>query len=270
MSLRRLYKAPHGQKNILSEYNPDGNVRVKLDEKAAKKQFNKHVKQITHLQRLLYAQHKQKLLLIFQAMDTGGKDGTIRNVFNGVDPHGIRVISFKAPTQQELDRDYLWRIHQHVPAKGEIVIFNRSHYEDVVTVGARALQPQAVWEKRYDHINDFERMLTDEGCTILKFFLHISRDEQKMRLKSRLDTPKKHWKFEQADLEARELWNEYLHGYNEAIEKTSTSWAPWYVIPSNNKWFRNWLVSGIILETLTHLDLDYPELDFDPSMMEVH
>lgn len=216
-------------------------------------------KRLRDLQDLLYAENKHKLLVIFQAIDTGGKDGAIRHVFTGVNPQGVQVMSFKGPTAQELSHDYLWRIHQHTPATGKIVIFNRSHYENVLVVRVRNLAPKAVWEKRYGHINDFERMLTDEGTTIVKFYLHISRDEQAERLQARLDDPTKRWKFNVGDLDDRALWDEYMAAFEDMLNRTSTDNAPWYVIPANRKWYRNLVVSQVLLNTLESLEMQYPQ-----------
>lgn len=214
---------------------------------------------LRELQSLLYAENKHKLLMVIQAIDTGGKDGTIRHVFTGVNPQGVHVASFKRPTEKELRHDYLWRIHQQTPATGKIVIFNRSHYEDVLAVRVRNLAPRTVWEKRYGHINDFERMLTDEGTTIVKIFLHISREEQADRLQSRLDEPHKRWKFDTGDLEDRALWTHYMAAFEDMLHKTSTDYAPWYIIPANRKWYRNLVVSQILINTLESLSMEYPQ-----------
>jgi PPK2 family polyphosphate:nucleotide phosphotransferase len=179
------------------------------------------------------------------------------------------VASFKKPTPEELDHDFLWRVHKQVPARGEIVIFNRSHYEDVLAVRVHNLAPQEVWSKRYDHIKDFERMLVDQGTTILKFFLHIDLDEQKERLQARLDEPNKRWKFNPKDLEERKLWPQYVKAYEDAISKTSTDWAPWYIVPANRKWYRNLVVGTVIIETLKDLDMRYPEAEFDPADIKI-
>jgi PPK2 family polyphosphate:nucleotide phosphotransferase len=210
------------------------------------------------LQELLWSQGSHKVLVVLQAVDTGGKDGTIRNVFRGVNPSGVRVASFKKPTEPELARDYLWRVHQQVPAAGEITIFNRSHYEDVLVVRVQALVPEERWRRRYDHIVAFEQMLADEGTTIVKLFLHISKDEQRERLQKRLDDPSKHWKFDPADLENRRRWDDYQQAFTEAIERTTADHAPWYVIPADRKWFRNLAVSEILVQTLDQLCIEVP------------
>jgi PPK2 family polyphosphate:nucleotide phosphotransferase len=194
-------------------------------------------------------------------MDTGGKDGTIRHVFDGVNPQGVKVASFKKPTPRELAHDYLWRVHPHTPGNGEIVIFNRSHYEDVLVVRVHELVPKKVWNRRYEQINDFERRLAEEGTTILKFFLHISKQEQKERLRARLDEPDKNWKFSSGDLAERALWDDYQQAYEDVLSNTSTKWAPWYIIPADQKWFRNLLISQILVDTLERLKMRYPEAE---------
>ena len=218
---------------------------------------------IAELQNRLYAEGKQALLIVIQATDTGGKDSTIRKVLGPINPQGVRVTSFKAPSSVELAHDYLWRIHQAVPAKGMIGVFNRSHYEDVLIVRVHGLAPKDAIEKRYDQINDFERHLSDNGVTILKFFLHISKDEQKERLQARLDDPSKHWKFNPGDLEEREHWDDYQEAFEIALSRCSTRHAPWFVIPADRKWYRNAVIARIIRCTLEDLDPQYPDADFD-------
>jgi len=213
---------------------------------------------IGELHDVLYAEHKHKLLMVFQAMDTGGKDGTIKKALYGFNPLGMSVVSFKKPTDEELDHDYLWRVHQHVPGKGEVAIFNRSHYEDVLVVRVNDLVPAATWQKRYQHINDFERMLTDEGTTVLKFFLNITKAEQAERLQERLDDPTKQWKFNPGDVAERKKWDRYMAAYTEAISKTSTTNAPWFAIPANKNWYRNLAVAAITVHTLENLGMKYP------------
>jgi PPK2 family polyphosphate:nucleotide phosphotransferase len=206
------------------------------------------------LQEQFFAEHKHALLIVLQGMDTSGKDGTIRHVFDGVNPQGVRVASFKVPTPIELDHDFLWRIHHQAPAKGEITIFNRSHYEDVLVVRVHELVPEKVWQKRFGQINDFERQLTDSGTIILKFFLHISKDEQKERLLDRLKEPDKRWKFNPGDLKERDLWNDYQHAYEDAMAMTSSGWAPWYIVPADHKWFRNLVVASTLVQALEKLN----------------
>ena len=253
----------------LSQWDPNDNSAFPIEKKEGRKQLLGLNQRLESLQELLYAEHKHKILIVLQAMDTGGKDGVVRHVFDGVNPQGVRVASFKKPTPRELDHDFLWRVHQQVPGRGEMVIFNRSHYEDVLVVRVHSLAPEEVWSKRYDHINNFERMLADEGCTILKFFLFIDLDEQKERLQARLDEPDKIWKFDPGDLKERKLWPEYMKAFEDAISKTSTDWAPWYVVPANRKWYRNLVVGTVIIETLEALNMRYPEPEFDPAEIRI-
>ena len=210
------------------------------------------------LQELLYAEHQQKILIVLQGIDTSGKDGTIRHVFGKVNPQGTKVTNFKVPTSRELDHDYLWRVHPYTPGKGEIVIFNRSHYEDVLVVRVHQLVPQSVWEKRYDHINAFERLLVDEGTTILKFFLHVSKKEQAKRFLARLDREHKRWKFNPGDLKEREFWGDYKTAFEAMLSRTSTDYAPWVVVPSDLKWYRNLVVASVIVEKLQSLNMQFP------------
>jgi PPK2 family polyphosphate:nucleotide phosphotransferase len=211
------------------------------------------------LQQLLFAESKHRLLVVLQGMDTSGKDGTIKHVFRMINPLGVRVANFKRPSERELAHDYLWRVHRNSPAAGEIMIFNRSHYEDVLVVRVHGLVPEDVWRRRYGHLRDFERMLTDEGTVVRKFFLHISKDEQRARLQERLDNPAKNWKFEHGDIEERKRWDDYQRAYADAVGETSTATAPWYVVPSNQKWFRNVVISQVLIETLDGLGMRYPE-----------
>jgi len=253
------YRVKPGRRVDLSAWNPDDTGAFDGGKGEALERLMTLNGELGNLQELLFAEHKHKVLIVLQAMDTGGKDGTIRSVFEGVNPQGVRVVSFKAPTSIELDHDFLWRVHPHAPGKGEIVIFNRSHYEDVLIARVRNLAPSTVWRGRYDHINAFERVLADEGTTILKFFLHISKDEQKKRLQARLDEPRKRWKFNPADLAERKLWPRYMKAYTDAIERTSTAWAPWIIVPANRKWYRNLVVARAIVETLQGLKMRYPK-----------
>lgn len=217
------------------------------------------IARIDELQDILYAESKRALLVVLQATDTGGKDSTIRKVFGPVDPLGIRATSFKAPSSEELSHDYLWRVHQAVPPKGTIGIFNRSHYEDVLIVRVREWASEKVIDQRYDQINAFERHLAENDVTILKFYLHISKDEQKERLQARLDDPTKHWKFNPGDLKERALWDDYREAYEIALSRCSTAKAPWFVIPADRKWYRNAVIARIIRCTLEDMDLRYPE-----------
>lgn len=217
------------------------------------------------LQELLYADGRHKVLVVLQAMDAGGKDGTIRHVFDGVNPQGVKVAAFTRPTDRELAHDYLWRVHAHTPGNGELVIFNRSHYEDVLVVRVHGLVPDDRWQRRYRHLREFERMLADEGTTIVKFFLHISRAEQKERLEARLEDPDKQWKFSLGDLPERARWDAYQRAYETVLAETSTPWAPWYVVPADRKWYRNLVVSEVLVATLEGLDLRYPQPTDDLS-----
>ena len=215
-------------------------------------------KKIDELQQAMYAEAKRALLVVFQARDAGGKDGVIRKVFGPVNPQGCVVTSFKAPTETEMSHDYLWRVHAAAPPKGIIGVFNRSHYEDVLVVRVNELVPAKTWKRRYGHINEFERMLAESGTTILKFFLHVSRDEQKQRMVERLDDPTKNWKFNPGDLEARARWDDYTEAYRDAVSRCSTPWAPWYVVPSDNKDVRDYLVARAVLDTLRRMKPRYP------------
>jgi PPK2 family polyphosphate:nucleotide phosphotransferase len=210
------------------------------------------------LQERIWAEAKHPVLIVLQGIDAAGKDGTIRKVMAAFNPMGCHVVGFKVPTPLELRHDYLWRVHPHTPEKGTISIFNRSHYEDVLIVRVHDLVPETVWRKRYRHINEWERMLTEEGTTILKFFLYIDRDEQKQRFQARLTDPTKNWKFAAGDLAERALWDRYVEAFEECLERTSTSYAPWYLIPANRKWFRNLAVARIVTEALERLDPRYP------------
>jgi len=217
----------------------------------------------------LWADGSQALLVVLQAMDTGGKDGTIRKVFSGVNPQGVDVTGFGVPGPHEAEHDYLWRVHQRTPARGRIAVFNRSHYEEVLVVRVNDLAPKEVWSARYGHIRDFEKMLSDEGTTIVKIMLHISKDEQKQRLQERLDDPSKNYKFDPNDLISRANWDAYMAAYEEAISRTSTENAPWYVVPSDRKWYRNIVISQILIDTIKGMDLAYPVADFDPSSVVI-
>lgn len=214
--------------------------------------------QLVQLQNLLYAEHKYKVLVVLQAMDTGGKDGVIRKVFSGINPQGVRIANFKAPSAEELEHDYLWRIHKQVPAKGEIVVFNRSHYEDVLITRVHGWIDDATAARRMRQINDFEAALVEEGAIILKFFLHISKDEQKQRLQDRLDDPAKRWKFNFGDLAERKKWNDYQRVYEEAINATSSPHAPWYIVPADRKWVRDVYIASVLVEAFNQLNMRYP------------
>ena len=255
------YRVEPGQSIDLSEWDASEHSLFDGKKKAGRKQLLELNGQLEALQEMLYAEGKHKVLIVLQGMDTAGKDGTIRHVFEGVNPQGVNVASFKAPTSEELAHDYLWRVHKQTPRNGQIVIFNRSHYEDVLVVRVRDLAPPEVWGKRYDHINDFERMLADEGATILKFFLHISKAEQKERLQARLDEPEKRWKFNTGDLTERKRWPLYIEAYEEMLSRTSTAYAPWYIVPSDRKWYRNLVVSWAVIGALEGLHMRYPSAE---------
>ncbi len=245
----------------------DANPREDLPgEKAeAKEELSAIHQRMSDLQQRFFVDRRKKLLIVLQGMDTSGKNGTIRHVFRGVNPQGVHVASYEKPSSRELAHDYLWRIHQNVPALGEIMIFDRSHYEDVLAVRVNQLTPEDVWRKRFRHINDFEQMLVDESTIIIKFFLHIDRDTQKQRLQDRLDTPEKNWKFDSSDLVARSKWDLYEKAYEEVFEKTSQVHSPWYLIPANKKWARNLLVARVVLACLEDLQLSYPQVDYNPG-----
>ena len=247
-----------GDKIALKDVDPGGAGEVKSKKEARSLILADH-QELIRLQDVLYAEGKHSLLIVIQAMDTGGKDGVIRHVMSGVNPQGCIVTPFKVPTAEELAHDYLWRIHKVVPPRRMIGIFNRSHYEDVLVVRVHSLVPKEVWSKRYDQINAFERHLADNGVTILKFFLHISKAEQKVRLQDRLDDPNKRWKFSTGDLKERELWDDYMAAYEDMLNLTSTKWAPWHVIPANRNWYQNLAVGRIIVETLKGFDMKYPQ-----------
>jgi len=256
--LKRYLVKPETKVN-LSKVNPNDMGDFKGGKRKGLAELEKLNNKLEALQELLFAEHKHKVLIVLQAMDTGGKDGAIRRVFDGVNPAGVRVASFKAPTPEELDHDYLWRIHKQTPGKGEMVIFNRSHYEDVLVVRVHELVPPEVWRKRFDQINEFERTLAESGTTILKFYLHIDKDEQKERLQARLDDPTKRWKFRLGDLEERKLWDEYMEAYEDVLSKTSTEHAPWYIVPASRKWYRDMVISSVLVEMLEDLKMKYPE-----------
>ena len=249
----------------LSRWDPDETIGWKHSREQAEHQTAQLNGRLNELQELLYAQGKHRVLVVLQAMDAAGKDSTVRHVLRGVNPSGVVVAPFKAPTSEELAHDYLWRVHPHVPGDGELVVFNRSHYEDVLVVRVMGLTPKSVWEKRYSHIRNFEQMLADEGTTIIKIYLHISPEEQREQLQERIDDPSKWWKFNHADLDHRERWDEYQDAYEDALAETSTKDAPWYIIPANRRWYRNLAISEILVQTLEGLDLSYPEATEDLS-----
>ncbi len=252
------YLAQPGKKVSLNDWDPNDKSEFKGNKDKAAERLLELNNELEELQELLYAEGKHKVLIVLQGMDTSGKDGVIRRVFEGVNPQGVRVASFKVPTPEELAHDYMWRIHKQTPGKGEIVIFNRSHYEDVLVVRVHNLVPENTWKKRYDQIRAFEQLLAEEGTLVLKFFLHIDLAEQKERLQARLDEPHKHWKFNSGDLKERARWPDYMAAYEDAISKTSTKFAPWYIVPSNRKWYRDIVIASILVERLKALKMQYP------------
>ncbi len=247
----------------------DHSLEPHMDKNAARAELKRCNQRLSALQHLLWADGSRSLLLVLQAMDTGGKDGTIRKVFTGVNPQGVDVVGFGVPSDVELADDYLWRVHARTPAKGRIAVFNRSHYEDVLIVRVEELVPERRWRQRFSHIRDFERLLVDEGTVILKVMLHISKDEQKSRLEARLEDPTKGYKFNPSDLDTRARWDAYMEAYAEALGETSTEAAPWYVVPADRKWYRNLVVSRILIDALESLDLSYPEPDVDLSTVVI-
>jgi PPK2 family polyphosphate:nucleotide phosphotransferase len=251
------YRVQPGEPIVLADLDPNATEHYKK-KKDLTKELKKLHQRIVNLQRRLYAENQRSLLIVLQATDTGGKDGTIKHVFRGVNPQGCRVWSFKQPSVEELSHDFLWRYHQRTPQRGMITIFNRSHYEDVLIVRVKQLVPKEVWGERYHLINEFEHMLTVNNITVLKFFLHISKDEQKRRLESRLENPDKRWKFSTNDLKERSLWDDYQAAYQDAINNCSTAYAPWYVVPANKKWYRNLIIARALADTLEAMNPQYP------------
>jgi PPK2 family polyphosphate:nucleotide phosphotransferase len=252
-----LYRIQPGERVTLADIDPNASEDYKK-KKDITPELEKHRQRIRKLQERLYAENQRSLLIVLQAMDTGGKDGTIKHVFREVNPQGCQVWSFKIPSDEEASHDFLWRYHHRVPQRGMITIFNRAHYEDVLVVRVHELVPEDIWRQRYHIINEFEQMLTLSNVTILKFFLHISKDEQKRRLESRLNNPDKQWKFSKNDIKERRLWNEYQKAFEDAISNCSTSYAPWYVVPANKKWYRNLVVARTIADTLEAMNPQYP------------
>ena len=263
------YRVKPGSQVKLADWDPNDKSDFDVDKKGSTKALQQMTDRLEALQELLFAEGKHKLLIVLQAMDTAGKDGVIRHVFDGVNPQGVKVAAFKVPSPDELAHDYLWRVHKQTPGRGEITIFNRSHYEDVLVVRVHNIVPEEVWKRRYEQIAAFEKMLADEGTTILKFYLHIDLDEQKARLQERLDDPSKHWKFAVGDLAERKLWPDYMKAYEDALSKTSTESAPWYVVPSNRKWYRNLVISQIIINTLEGFNMQYPKPKEDLSAIVI-
>lgn len=254
--IKKLLFNPRNDAKLL-EWDPDNtfNKNPRDIETGLAKLFTK----MSELQYRLYVEKKNSLLIVLQGMDTSGKDGTIRHVITAFDPVSCRVESFKIPSAEELAHDFLWRIHKVVPQKGFIEVFNRSHYEDVVEVRVQNLVPRTVWSQHYDQINQFERYLAENNVKVIKFFLHISKQEQKKRLLERLSDPAKRWKVNEDDFKKRKKWDQYMQAYGDAINRCSTSLAPWYIIPANKKWFRNWAIAKISVETLEQMKIKYPK-----------
>lgn len=269
MNLRSKLRAPARGRVNLGRINPGSTPGIRGDKAAAADALAKNLERLRDLQYRMYAENRRSLLVVLQAMDGGGKDGTIRSVSSGLNPQGCVVTPFKVPSDEERDHDFLWRVHRAVPPRGDFGIFNRSHYEDVLVVRVHDLVPKAIWSSRYAQINSFERILSHNDVVIVKFFLHISKEEQLERLKARIDDPTKHWKISSSDFSERKLWDAYQAAYEDAIAKCNTNWAPWYVIPANKKWYRNWAVSQILVETLSELTMKFPKPSIDVSKIRL-
>ena len=257
----KQYRVKVGSKLSLKQHDPDDTGGYKKNEEgrtSAKAETAKNIAKISQLQERLYANGNRAVLIVLQGMDTSGKDGTIRSVMSGVNPQGCKVVSFKAPSSQELAHDFLWRVHREVPAKGQIGVFNRSHYEDVLITRVHDWVSDKVAKRRFGQIKEFEELLTENGTVICKFFLHISKDEQKERLEERIRDPEKRWKFNEGDLEERKLWDRYMDAFEDVMAATSTIHAPWYIVPANRKWYRNLVVAGCIVEALEDMKLKTP------------
>lgn len=262
------YRVEPGEPFSLDGINPDESEHYEREEEALE-ELGRQRERISDLQERLYAEEERSLLIVLQAMDSGGKDGVGRGVFQGINPQGCNVWSFKVATDEERKHDYLWRFHQRVPEAGMIGIFNRSYYEAVLSARVKGEIEEAVWQDRYGQINDFERMLTCDGVTIVKFFFHISKDEQKRRLEERMTNPKKYWLFSESDLKERERWDEHMAAFEEAINECSTEYAPWYALPANKKWYRNLVIARTIADTLEAMDPQFPPLDEELKGLEV-
>ncbi|HKM65495.1 MAG TPA: polyphosphate kinase 2 family protein [Acidisphaera sp.] len=271
MDYRKTFAVAPGSAVKLDSIDPSYKGEHDAHDKA-KPEIQEAVERMDRLQYLLYADASRSLLIVLQALDAGGKDGTVRHLFTGMNPQGTRVAAFKEPTPAELAHDFLWRAHQRAPARGEVVIFNRSQYEDVLVVRVHNLVPRETWSRRYELINGFEKMLSDNGTCILKFYLHISPEEQLERFEKRLDDPMRRWKISESDYTERKFWPDYIAAYEDALRLTSTEWAPWYVIPSNRKWFRNLAISQIVADTMDDmgLKLPAPHVDLDDIRRKYH
>lgn len=267
MKLRDKLVVRADKRITLADWDPGDTLG--LDKGGAAEQTEKNIARLDELQYLMYAEHRRALLVVLQGMDGAGKDGTIRHVMRGLNPQGCRVTSFKAPSAEEADHDFLWRVHRAVPASGEVAIFNRSHYEDVLAARVRKLVPKDQWTRRYDHINQFEQLLTDSAVLVAKFFLHISKDEQRRRFEERLRDPTKQWKLSPSDFEDRKHWDDYVAAYEDALTRCSTPDAPWFIVPADKKWVRNLAVSRIMVETLEALDMRFPKPTVDVSRIKL-
>ncbi len=263
MDLRDKLVVRPDKRITLADWDPGETLG--LDKEAAAEKTEQNIARLDELQYLMYAERRRALLVVLQGMDGAGKDGTIRHVMRGLNPQGCRVTSFKPPSTEEADHDFLWRVHRAVPPSGEVAIFNRSHYEDVLAARVRKLVPKNVWTRRYDHINGFEQLLTDSSVVVVKFFLHISKDEQRRRFEERLRDPTKQWKLSPSDFEDRKHWDDYVAAYEDVLTRCSTSDAPWLIVPADKKWFRNFAVSRILVETLEALDMRFPKPTVDVS-----
>ena len=262
--LAQRFVVKPGKKLKLAKWDPADTTGMD-DKSKYPKILQTNIQRLFQLQTLLAASDKYAALVVLQAMDAGGKDGTIRHVMRGLNPQACRVSAFKVPTDEELHHDFLWRVHRVVPRRGEIGIFNRSHYEDVLAARVHKLVPQSVWSARYGQINDFEEMLAKNNIMIFKFFLHISKEEQARRLEQRIDNQRKNWKISLSDIKERKYWDDYMAAYEDALTKCSTEWAPWYVIPGNKKWFRNLAISQILVDAMTAWKMEYPPAPADRS-----
>jgi PPK2 family polyphosphate:nucleotide phosphotransferase len=271
MGYAEKFRVPPRKKMDLDSFDVDFKPKG-LSRKEAEEKFQELSDELRDLQHLMYAEDRRSLLVVLQGRDAAGKDGTIRHVFGPMNPQGTRVTSFKVPSKEELAHDFLWRCHRATPKRGTIGIFNRSHYEDVLVVRVHGLVSPEIWSKRYEHINAFERLLADAGTVILKFFLHIDRDEQLERFKKRIDNPKKNWKISDADYSERPYWDAYTEAFEDAIFKCSTDVAPWFVIPANRKWARNLVIADIVADTLRKLDMRFPkpQVDMDEIRRKYH
>jgi PPK2 family polyphosphate:nucleotide phosphotransferase len=262
MTLREQLLVEPGKAVMLADWDTADKLGFKKGDEA---ELAKSIERLDELQYLMYAEHRHALLIVLQGMDAAGKDGTIRHVMTGLNPQGCRVTAFKVPSDKEADHDFLWRVHDAVPRRGDIAIFNRSHYEDVLVARVRTLVPKELWSRRYQQINQFEALLKENGVTIVKFFLHVSKEEQKKRFEERIGDPTKQWKLAAGDFENRKYWDDYMAAYEDLLARCSTDAAPWYIIPADRKWVRNLAVSQILVETLESLKMRFPKASLDPS-----